>query len=59
GLLNGACGGSKNGKCELDPDRNCGWILIYEQLKKQGKLERLKEFKPPRNHQLSGWRIKQ
>jgi len=33
GLLNGACGGSKNGKCELDSEKDCAWILIYEQLK--------------------------
>ena len=58
GLLNGACGGSKNGKCELDPERDCAWILIYERLKKQGKLELLEEFRPPRDYQLSGWRVK-
>jgi len=57
GLLNGACGGSKNGKCELNPEKDCAWILIYEQLKKQGKLELLKEFRPPRDYQLSGWRV--
>ena len=57
GLLNGACGGSKEGKCELDPERDCAWVLIYEQLKKQGKLELLKEFRPPRDYQLSGWRV--
>ena len=57
GLLNGACGGSKGGKCELAPDRDCAWILIYERLKEQGKLGRLKEFRPPRDYQLSGWRV--
>ena len=57
GLLNGACGGSKNGKCELNPEKDCAWILIYERLEKQGKLELLKEFRPPRDYQLSGWRI--
>jgi len=59
GLLNGACGGSKHGKCELSPDRDCAWVLIYERLKQQGKLERLKEFRPPRDYQLSGWRVTQ
>ena len=58
GLLNVACGGSKNGKCELDPERDCAWVLIYERLKEQGKLELLKEFRPPRDYQLSGWRVK-
>lgn len=57
GLLNGACGGSKNGKCELSPERDCGWVLIYEQLKKLGKLDLLKEFIPPRDYQTTGWRI--
>jgi hypothetical protein len=57
GLLNGACGGSKNGKCELNPEKDCAWILIYERLKKQGKLELIKEFRPPRDYQLSGWRV--
>jgi len=57
GLLNGACGGSKDGKCELDPERDCAWVLIYERLEKQGKLEAIKEFRPPRDYQLSGWRV--
>ena len=57
GLLNGACGGSKNGKCELDSEKDCAWILIYERLEKQGKLELLKEFRPPRDYQLCGWRV--
>ena len=57
GLLNGACGGSKNGKCELNPEKDCAWILIYERLKKRGKLELLKEFRSPRDYQLRGWRV--
>jgi len=57
GLLNGACGGSKNGKCELSPEKDCGWVLIYEQLKKQGKLELLKESRPPRDYRLTGWKV--
>lgn len=57
GLLNGQCGGSKNGKCELSPDKDCGWVLIYEALKRQGKLDNLKEFQPPRDFQLADWRI--
>ena len=57
GLLNGACGGSKDGKCELSPERDCGWVLIYEQLKKLGKLDLLKEHHPPRDYQQTGWKI--
>jgi len=57
GLLSGACGGSKEGKCELSPDRDCAWCLIYDQLKKRDKLYLLKESRPPRDYQLSGWQI--
>ncbi|WKY45362.1 electron transport complex subunit RsxC [Eubacteriaceae bacterium ES2] len=38
-LLNGQCGGAKNGKCEVNKDMDCGWQLIYERLEKQGRLE--------------------
>jgi hypothetical protein len=41
-LLNGPCGGSKNGKCEVNPDRDCAWVLIYERLKALGELHRMK-----------------
>jgi len=57
GLLNGACGGTKKGKCEMSPERDCGWVLIYEQLKKLGKLEYLRGYQPPRDFEKIGWRI--
>jgi hypothetical protein len=57
GLLSGACGGSKNGKCELSPDKDCGWVKIYESLKALGKLDLLKQKIATRDYQLSGWRI--
>ena len=41
-LLNGQCGGAKNGKCELSPDRDCAWQKIQERLEAQGRLEELK-----------------
>ena len=41
-LVNGQCGGAKNGKCEVDPDMDCGWERIYQQLKKIGRLDALK-----------------
>ena len=41
-LLNGQCGGAKNGKCEVDPDMECGWERIYQKLKKIGRLDALK-----------------
>jgi ferredoxin len=53
GLVNGPCGGTNNGKCEIDPDKDCVWTLIYERLKEQGKLDRMRRYQPPRNHQVS------
>jgi hypothetical protein len=40
GFVNGPCGGEVNGKCETDKTRNCSWVLIYEGLEKNGKLEK-------------------
>ena len=41
-LVNGQCGGAKNGKCEVSPDKDCAWQKIQERLEKQGRLEELK-----------------
>ena len=41
-LVNGQCGGAKNGKCEVDPEMECGWERIYQRLKKVGRLDVLK-----------------
>ena len=41
-LVNGQCGGAKNGKCEVDPDMECGWERIYQKLKKLGRLDAMK-----------------
>ena len=41
-LINGQCGGAKNGKCEVDPNMDCGWERIYQKLKKIGRLDVLK-----------------
>ncbi len=49
GLLNGPCGGSENGKCEVDPERDCAWTLIIERLDKLGELEKLEEITPPKD----------
>ena len=40
--VNGQCGGSKNGKCEVDPNMECGWERIYRRLEKIGRLDALK-----------------
>jgi len=52
-LLNGPCGGQDKGKCEVDKNRDCAWILIYNELKKQNKLDLLKAIKPPKDHSKS------
>lgn len=48
-LLNGPCGGSDNGKCEVDPEKDCAWDLIIKRLEKLGRLSVLEEIRPPRN----------
>jgi hypothetical protein len=45
-ILNGPCGGSSNGKCEINPDTPCAWALIYEQLKRQGRESSLLQLLP-------------
>ena len=40
-LINGQCGGAKNGKCEVDPNKDCAWEKIHQRLQKQGRLEEL------------------
>lgn len=49
-LVSGACGGASNGKCELSPDRDCGWELIYNRLKAKNQLDKLKLFINPLDH---------
>ena len=40
-LVNGPCGGQKNGKCEVNPENDCAWIKIYNKLNEIGQLEKL------------------
>jgi ferredoxin len=48
-LLNGPCGGSEDGHCEINPDVPCAWQLIYDRLNSMGKLHVLLEIQPPKN----------
>jgi ferredoxin len=49
GLQNGPCGGTTaEGKCEVNPEIDCGWLLIYNKLKEQGRLDLLKGYQPPK-----------
>ena len=50
GLINGQCGGASNGKCELDPEKDCGWELIYNRLKGLNQLDKLKGFIAPKDY---------
>jgi ferredoxin len=43
-LLNGPCGGAQNGKCEVDPERDCAWVLIYNRMAALGELDKLRRF---------------
>jgi ferredoxin len=52
GLLNGPCGGTNNGKCEVDKNKDCAWTLIYERLKEQGRLDLMRKYQPVRNSQV-------
>ena len=54
GLMNGPCGGAREGRCEVDPQRDCGWLLIYERLKAQGNLEFLEKMWGPCDFSKSG-----
>jgi hypothetical protein len=48
GILNGPCGGTNNGKCEVDSDKDCAWVLIYNQLKTEDKLDRFMTIHGPK-----------
>jgi len=48
-LINGACGGTDKGKCEVDSEMDCAWFLIYERLRDSGRLDELRKLRPPRD----------
>jgi len=52
-LLNGPCGGSQEGVCELNPETPCAWQLIYEKLAAQDRLHLLMEIQPPKDWSTS------
>ncbi len=51
-LVNGPCGGAREGKCEADPANDCAWVLIYRRLEATGQLEKL--GKPRRDKGYAG-----
>jgi hypothetical protein len=52
-LLNGPCGGSEAGHCEIDPDVECAWQLIYDRLHSEDRLDLLLDVRPPKNWSTS------
>ncbi|MDI6768860.1 MAG: methylenetetrahydrofolate reductase C-terminal domain-containing protein [Anaerolineales bacterium] len=52
-LLNGPCGGSLDGHCEINSDVSCAWQLIYDRLTSMDKLEVLMDIQPPKNWKTS------
>ena len=52
-LLNGPCGGSSNGKCEINPDTDCAWNLIWERLKALDMVARYEDIMPARDWRTS------
>ncbi len=52
GLVNGPCGGTNKGKCEVSPNKDCAWTLIYNRLEKQGKLDNIRQIFPPKKFGL-------
>ena len=49
-LVNGPCGGQKNGKCEVNPENDCAWIKIYERLQANNQLEKLSQTREDKGY---------
>ncbi len=45
-LMNGPCGGARDGMCEVNHENPCAWIEIYKKLKSLGQLDKMLEIKP-------------
>ncbi len=45
-ILNGPCGGSTNGKCEINKDIDCAWQLIIDRLKALNRLDDYEKIYP-------------
>jgi hypothetical protein len=54
-MVNGPCGGASKGKCELDPNRDCGWELIYNRLKAKNQLDKLRRIVQPIDYRKLGF----
>jgi ferredoxin len=45
-VMNGPCGGSSNGKCEINKEVACAWQLIVDRLKSLGRFDEYEELSP-------------
>jgi hypothetical protein len=52
-LLHGPCGGTDDGRCEIDADLECAWQLIYDKLKTQERMHLLMDITPPKDWRSS------
>jgi NAD-dependent dihydropyrimidine dehydrogenase PreA subunit len=52
-LMNGPCGGTNDGKCEINPDIDCAWAMIVERMEHLGRLDELTEVMSPRDWSTS------
>ena len=55
-IFNGPCGGTQNGKCEVDNTIPCAWNDIYERLKGQNRLDNITKIQEPKKwkNQIQG-----
>jgi len=52
GLVNGPCGGTDDGKCEVSREKDCAWTLIYRRLEALGRLDDMRRILPPKSYQI-------
>ncbi len=52
GLVNGPCGGTNKGKCEIDPQKDCAWTLIYRKLEQMGRLDLMRRYQEPKHYNI-------
>ena len=51
--LNGPCGGTDHGKCEVDGQKDCAWTMIYRKLEKIGRLDYMRKIQPPKDYSVA------
>lgn len=63
GILNGPCGGVNDGKCEVDAERDCAWVLIYDRLDAQDRNATFEETQPAKDFSVrtkcNAWEVEE